>query len=196
MKRIRLLLVPAIALYLMLLVGVTLPTTEAGEEASAVLPMEAVEPSPATSTMVEELTYHSPKPAPTPKQWTDEEAEVLAKMLWGEARGVPSDMEKAACIWCVLNRCDAYGKSIIEVVTAPYQFVGYRAENPVDEELLALCEDVLSRYYAEKNGQSTVGRVLPQDYLYFTGDGKRNYFRNEFVGGTTFDWSLTNPYEN
>lgn len=34
------------------------------------------------------------------------EVEALAKMLYGEARGIASDMEKAACVWCVLNRVD------------------------------------------------------------------------------------------
>ena len=34
------------------------------------------------------------------------EVEALAKMLYGEARGVVSDTEKAACVWCVLNRVD------------------------------------------------------------------------------------------
>lgn len=34
------------------------------------------------------------------------EVEALAKMLYGEARGVTSDTEKAACVWCVLNRVD------------------------------------------------------------------------------------------
>ena len=34
------------------------------------------------------------------------EVEALAKMLYGEARGIASDTEKAACVWCVLNRVD------------------------------------------------------------------------------------------
>ena len=34
------------------------------------------------------------------------EVEALTKMLYGEARGVASDIEKAACVWCVLNRVD------------------------------------------------------------------------------------------
>lgn len=90
-------------------------------------------------------------------------------MLWGEARGIPSDTEKAACIWCVLNRVDNGMGSIVEVVTAPYQFVGYQEDHPVDPELKALCEDVLARWYQEKDGKTDVGRVLPSNYLFFTG---------------------------
>lgn len=35
------------------------------------------------------------------------EVEMLARLIWGEARGVASDTEKAAVVWCVLNRVDA-----------------------------------------------------------------------------------------
>lgn len=99
-------------------------------------------------------------------------------------------------MWCVLNRCDAYGKSVIEVVTAPKQFQGYNPNNPVWDDLVALSEDVLSRWYREKDGEESVGRVLPAGYLWFTGDGKRNHFRNEYKGGEVWDWSLPSPYES
>ena len=84
---------------------------------------------------------------------------MLAKMVWGEARGVASDTEKAACVWCVLNRVDQGYGSITTVVTAPYQFIGYDADNPIDDEIKALCEDVLTRWYAEKDGETNTGRV-------------------------------------
>lgn len=152
-------------------------------------PVSVVYESPMQTVMV------LPEPIETPKPWTDEEAVVLAKMLYGEARGVMSDMEKAACVWCILNRCDSYGQSIIEVTTARNQFTGYDISNPVDEGLYALCEDVLSRWYSEKNGEVDVGRVLPADYLWFHGDGQHNYFRNKYRGGTIYTWTLSNPYE-
>lgn len=104
--------------------------------------------------------------------------------------------EQAACVWCVLNRVDEGYGSIVETVTAPRQFVGWQKNNPVDETLAALCEDVLSRWYAEKNGEANVGRVLPPDYTFFTGDGQRNHFRNAYIDGDVWDWSLQSPYEN
>lgn len=67
--------------------------------------------------------------------------------------------------------------------------------NPIDDEIKALCEDVLTRWYAEKDGETDTGRVLPSDYLWFSGDGKHNYFRNAYKGGETWDWSLPSPYE-
>lgn len=154
-------------------------------------PLLSIKPMPSVETA-------PVSPEPTPKPYTNEEVTILAKMVWGEARGVGSDMEKAACVWCVLNRLDAgyFGNSIIEVTTAPGQFAGYAADNPVTEELYDLCEDVLDRYFAEKSGGTEVGRVLPAEYLFFHGDGVRNYFRDAFKGGNTYDWSLDNPYQS
>ena len=154
-------------------------------------PEATPEPLP---TLPEETVI--PEPSPTPEPWSEEEVTVLAKMVWGEARGGPSDTEKAACVWCALNRVDHGYGPLVTVVTAPYQFVGYDADNPVDDEIEALCEDVLSRWYAEKDGEADVGRVLPSDYLWFTGDGKRNHFRNAYRGGQIWDWSLPTPYES
>lgn len=150
-----------------------------------------VEKAP-SSLVVEETEEDTPVSQP----WSSEEVTVLAKMVWGEARGVPSITEQAACVWCALNRVDHGYGSIVLVVTAPYQFVGYQESNPVDENLVALCEDVLARWYAEKAGEENVGRVLPSDYLWFSGDGSRNYFRNAYQEENTWDWSLESPYES
>lgn len=156
--------------------------------------VEVEEPSPVVEVV--EVVTPEPEPEVTPQPWTDEEVVLLAKMLWGEARGVKSDTEKAACVWCALNRVDQGYGDITIVVTAPYQFVGYTESNPVDDDLKALCEDVLSRWHAEREGQVEVGRVLPADYLWFSGDSKRNHFRNAYKGGTVWDWSLPSPYES
>ena len=85
------------------------------------------------------------------------EVEALAKMLYGEARGVVSDTEKAACVWCVLNRVDdpRFPDTVLEVVAAPYQFAGYSADYPVLPELERIAADVLTRYHEEKSGGDT-----------------------------------------
>lgn len=147
--------------------------------------------------------YH--KEAEYPRLYTEEDAIVLTKMVWGEARGigtyeingncVSSKCQQAAVIWTVLNRYDAgYADTIIEVVTAKNQFVGYRASNPVDEELMELVMDVLDRWNKEKHGESDVGRVLPADYMWFRGDGRYNYFRNEYNSKTRWTWELADVY--
>lgn len=81
------------------------------------------------------------------------------------------------------------------ITTQPCQFYGYDPSNPVDPDILALVEDVLARWMAEKECVGSVGRVLPKEYLYFTGDGAHNYFTTEWQGGQTWDWSLESPYE-
>ena len=129
--------------------------------------------------------------------YTEADAKMLAKMLYGECRGVKSDTEKAACAWVVLNRVDASGWSntISGVVTARSQFVGYRTKNPVWPELLELAEDVLGRWEREKAGESNVGRVIPAGYYFFTADGRLgNRFRKDFKSKSYWDWSLPSPY--
>lgn len=124
----------------------------------------------------------------------DEEVEVLAKLVYGEA-GVCSTTEQAAVVWCVLNRVDAGEGDIITVATAPNQFCGYRSSNPVFPEIEALVRDVLIRWRAEDSCIGSVGRVLPPEYMWFSGDGTHNYFRSAYKGGTQWDWSWPSPYE-
>lgn len=146
---------------------------------------------PSPSIAVEEVT-----PTEAPFIPDAAEVEALAKMLWGEARGIASDTEKAACVWVVLNRVDdpRFPDTVLEVVKAPYQFAGYSPDYPATDELKALAADVLTRYHAEKNGDTEAGRVIPSGYCWFTGDGERNYFTNEWQGGNTWGWTLESPY--
>lgn len=116
---------------------------------------------------------------------------MLAQTVWGEARGC-SRMEQAAVIWCVLNRVDNGWGSIEEVISKPSQFDGYNEENPILEEFIELVLDVLDRW----TRGTDEGRVLPSDYMWFTGDGVHNYFVNEWKSEDYWDWSLPNPYED
>ena len=126
------------------------------------------------------------------------EVEALARMLYGEARGIASDMEKAACVWCVLNRVDdpRFPDTVLEVLEAPKQFNGYSADYPVITELSELTADVLTRYHAERGGETDAGRVLPAEYVFFTGDGKNNHFTAEWKSEAVYQWTLKNPYED
>lgn len=148
-----------------------------------------------------------PEPAATepPQHYTDADAVALAKMAWGECRGVEAltlngreisgTCQKAATMWVACNRYDAgAGDSIVEIVAAPHQFAGYAADNPLDDELLALAYDVLERWNMEQNGGTDVGRVLPADYLWFTGDGKYNYFADQYGTMFFYTWELPDVY--
>ena len=126
------------------------------------------------------------------------EVEALAKLIYGEAGIVPSTTEQAAVVWCVLNRVDdpRFPDTVLEVVEAPYQFSGYDPEYPVYEEYAILAADVLTRYRAERDGEENVGRVLPAEYCFFTGDGRRNHFTTEWKSTDCFGWTLASPYED
>lgn len=152
-----------------------------------------------------------PEPLPQPEEqvqhlYTEEDAVALAKMAWGEARGVyklringktiSRTCQKAATMWCALNRYDAgFEDSIAEVIAAPMQFVGYAAGNPIEPDLLALAYDVLERWERERLHGGDVGRVLPAEYMWFTGDGRHNWFASEWRSAERYTWELPDPYE-
>ena len=154
-----------------------------------------------------DLAIYSPEPeAATPAQpavepaklYTEADVEMLARLIYTEARGVRSKTEQAAVVWVVLNRLDnpnRLQKTIAEVVCAPYQF-DYRPWAPVTDEFKALAADVLERWQAEKSGVEDVGRVLPAEYQYFEGWGGRNWFSAEWRSDEYWDWSLPSPYED
>lgn len=130
------------------------------------------------------------------KQINQTEVELIAKTIWGEARGVKSDAEKAAVAWCVLNRVDAdeFPDTITEVITEPMQFIGYCEENPVEPKLAAIARDVLRRWEIEKREGYIKGRTLPAEYTFMWGDGEHNHFTKEWLGDEEWDWSLPSPY--
>lgn len=128
--------------------------------------------------------------------YSESDVELIAKTVWREARGIPSMTEKAAVVWCILNRVDddRWEDSIVEVVTAPHQFA-YDAGAPVTDELRRLAEDVLERWKREKEGKSEVGRVLPPEYVFFDGDGSHNHFRMEYEHtGEYWEFEAESPY--
>lgn len=112
--------------------------------------------------------------------FTDADVTACAKMLWGEARGC-TRYEQAKCVWVVCNRVDdeRFPDTITGVVSQPLQFHGYDPSYPVTDELYAVALDVLTRWGMEKQGV-TVERELPSTYLWFTGDGVQNWFREVY----------------
>ena len=112
--------------------------------------------------------------------YTDADVVAVAKMLYGESRGCSIDNQQKA-VWCVLNRVDdeRYPDSIIAVLSQSGQFHGYSPNHPVWDELTAVAEDVLTRWSLEKQGVAG-NRELPKTYLYFTGTGRENIFREAY----------------
>jgi len=144
---------------------------------------------------------------------------ALAKMIWGETRGVKgftaasgryvSNTEQiAACVWTVLNRVDmGYSDTIIGVLVAKNQFLGYDINNPVNPAFIDIARDCVIRWQLEKilaeQGISIdTGRVLPKPegddkWCWFNAasDGQHNVFKSKFKDGIKYDWSLSTPYE-
>lgn len=164
-----------------------LETERRAQEISA--PMLSAEPMQAMPSAAEAAQE------PETEQETEEEIILLAKMLWGEARGC-STTEQAACVWVALNRVSdpRWPDTLREVLLQPEQFRGLREDNPATEELMALAEDVLSRRARELAGETAVGRVIPEDYFFWAGDGKRNHFRKEYRDTATWSWEMEDPY--
>ena len=137
------------------------------------------------------------------KRYTKSDATIIAKIMYGEARGIKSKTEIACIAWCILNRVDAgMGKNIRSVALAANQFY-YKAGAPTVSDhgydLVALATDVLDRWSREKAGQTNVGRVLPKQYKWYAGDGSHNWFYPSWPCKRAQRWnfkSVSSPYPN
>lgn len=131
-----------------------------------------------------------------PKDDYNRVLKAMSQMALGEAGGC-SPTEIAATVWSVLNRFDnGYSDSIFVVISASGQYHGYSPNKGLREDVYNICEDVIARWVAEKEGKENVGRVLPPDYNWFYGDGKHNHFRNKYRTNEKWDWSLPTPYDD
>jgi len=134
----------------------------------------------------------------------EQDIEILANVLYGEARGIKDKAHQAAVIWCILNRVDnnRFPDTIYEVVSAPNQFYGYNPNRSYTKQTIKqledckeLARDVMYRYYKEKAGFENVGRTLPDDYYFFYGKNGENHFTKEWRKyDTLWKWELESPY--
>lgn len=112
----------------------------------------------------------------------DELAELAGRAVWGEAGGIQDEAQRAAVVWCACNRADAWGMDIWDVLNVG-AFHGLAIRGEVPDEHIELAREVLARWALEAEGWVDVGRALPEQYLYFEGDGVRNHFSTEYGGG-------------
>ncbi len=112
--------------------------------------------------------------------FTEDDVAEVAKMLWGEARGCTRD-NQIKCAWVVCNRVDdeRFPDTIQGVLEQPNQFHGYSESFPVTDELYSIAFDVLTRWSYEKQG-IPVRRELTSSFLWFTGNGQENIFREVY----------------
>ena len=103
-----------------------------------------------------------------------EDVALISRTIWGETRGC-CEAEQRAQAWCILNRVDdpRFPDTIRGVVTAPSQFQGYSASNPV-EPFAELAREILVMWH---NGE----REIPEDMVFCSGDGKHQRFRTTWL---------------
>ena len=112
----------------------------------------------------------------------DELAELAGRAIWGEAGGIQDEAQRAAVVWCACNRADAWDMEIGDVLTVD-QFHGLAIKGEVPSQHVELARDVLARWTLEAEGWMDVGKVLPERFLYFEGNGIVNLFSTEYGGG-------------
>ena len=130
--------------------------------------------------MAQETSVETQTQVYTPK-YTQEELWIVANTIEGEARGV-STQEMRLVAWCICNRVDngAWGSTIKEVVT-PGQFHGYNPNREVSHSIyIDVAQDVLDAWSVGAEPDTLEPFAHTEDYLYFKGDGKHNWFREVY----------------
>lgn len=128
---------------------------------------------------------------------TEEQAQILAKIINLYAHGVASQTAQACVGWSVMNSIDASSSGVDIGSIAPN--FHYDASRPTSDDfgrdLMPLARDIIFRWKAGRAGISNNGRVLPGGYCYVWSTGNSVAFRttpNE--SGAIWNYSYTSPY--
>ena len=110
--------------------------------------------------------------------YTESDAELIAKTVYGEARGCTQD-EMRLVVWTILQRvgADGFPDSIEGVVLEPKQFQGYRKTNPVDLEIYELVVEELKKWASGEDPPTYEPWATDTPYYYFDGRDGSNWFR-------------------
>lgn len=113
----------------------------------------------------------------TPEELLQQEAEYLAKMLYGTARN-NSERDQRTAVWCALNRVDSVGypSTVKEVCQQPSQWVGYSDDNPILTNLYNIAKKELETWH---NGYRPVGI----EYIYMNWSTKQITLRDTWENG-------------
>ena len=105
----------------------------------------------------------------------EQEAEYIAKVIYGTARNHVSSDQKAV-VWCILNRVEhhAHPDTVAEVCEQPKQWMGYSDENPVLTELYDLALAELKIWHSEGR------RPISNEYIYLSWSSKEILLRDTF----------------
>ena len=108
----------------------------------------------------------------TSEELLQQEAEYLAKMLYGTARN-NSERDQRTAVWCALNRVDSVGypDTVKEVCQQSSQWVGYSDDNPILTNLYDIAMKELETWH---NGYRPVGI----EYIYMNWSTKQITLRD------------------
>jgi len=116
------------------------------------------------------------------RQFTQQEIEMLAQMIWGEARGTSRDEQKLT-VWVALQRMDnpmRWGSTIKDVISQYMQFHGYQDTFPILQEHMDVALEVLESWVAGEAPKFLYPFATSLPYYYFWGDGTHNWFREHW----------------
>ena len=154
---------------------------------------------PEEDPVIQETPEPEPEPVveetPTPVSTTPSSlATMIAKVVWGEARGL-GQTEQSCVVWTILNRADAWGKSVESIITAPNQFYydpGFPTIDDHGRDITVLVQEILTAW---ENGDNSI-RTLPEGYFFYVGDGSHNYFYADYNNRVYWDYSYGSPYSD
>jgi hypothetical protein len=128
--------------------------------------------------------------------FTEDDVVMMAQLIDIEAGAVYPLYCRAAVGWTVVNRVDGNRwepSTISGIITQPGQYAWY-AGRSYSQENYNIARDVLTRWATEKvDGVTDPGRVLPENFDSFYGDGNQNYFYDAY--GNYWDFGIeVDPY--
>ena len=137
-------------------------------------PPEEIEEAEATVV----VAPPEPVAVTTAVQTYDEEAEYVARVLYGTAQRCSRE-EQRAVTWLICNRVESplYPSDVISVCRQDAQFMGYSDDNPVISELYDVAKEVLDTW---RDGGH---RDVLGDYLWMTWDNGRIILKTTFEDG-------------
>lgn len=128
---------------------------------------------------------------------TEDQAVILAKIMYLYAHGVASQTQQAAVGWAVMNSIDDSGAGVNIGSIAPN--FHYDASKPTRDDfgrdLMPLARDVIFRWKAGRAGVQDNGRVLPNGYDYVSSTGNTVSFSTT-PGGYGWGFSWRTPYSS
>lgn len=134
------------------------------------------------TTTVEEVTVQEETPVVETDPYRSE-AEAVAKVLYGTARG-NTETDQRAVVWCIINRCESqlYPNTIEGVCSQNQQWMGYSNSNPIIKSLYDIATEELTTWH--EGGY----RMIAPDFLFMS------WSANEIVLRTQFEENAATRY--